>query len=142
MVTLTCDELEQRWRDLIEGRASPEDVREWTDPWVRGSTDLDPIVVLGLESLHGATGRNRADSSGEISRLFDEWLSERAQYDTAPVAWRHERIRRLLSGLSGEAPDKARAAAAVYVRRGWITEDAVAEMIGPTEPGSPNEVKD
>ncbi len=126
---MTRAELIDQWDRLIDGDASSSRVHEWADPLARANETSEPLVMTGLQILHGATGNASGASLEDIARLRDAWLIDCGEYDADPVAWRRARAQWTLRGLSRDHPDKAPAAALVFLREGILTEQEVHDAV-------------
>lgn len=46
-------DIEGRWRAIIDGTLSREEVHRWSEPLMLGEEELDPLVNTALQYLHG-----------------------------------------------------------------------------------------
>lgn len=94
-----------RWRELIDGRVTREEVHAWTVRWVEGEGSCpDLMVEAALQHLHGFDLRwdpvrpnvvwhgteGRAEwlhSAEHIAAEFTRWRERCAAYDADPEAW-------------------------------------------------------
>ncbi|HEY4346912.1 MAG TPA: hypothetical protein VGM80_04930 [Gaiellaceae bacterium] len=127
-------DLVEQWDLLIEGQASREQVHGWADPRPRAGETPDPLVMVGLQLLFGATGAASEASPSELSRLRDAWLADCAAYDADPAGWRRARAQATLRGLRRDHPDRAPEAALVFLREGILTEQDVREAVAGDVP--------
>ncbi|MEQ8718627.1 MAG: hypothetical protein RIE08_13530 [Acidimicrobiales bacterium] len=112
----TRDEVERRWRAVIAGEMSREEIHSWVRPWVEESVPegrVEWIVEGVLTTLHGfdmthPAGNRRLIRHGDhgehrpyyhpMSYIKDEleaWLQQLQAYDEDPVAYRAESRRRI-----------------------------------------------
>lgn len=92
------EEIERRWRALLDGSMTREEVHKWTlpwvEPWVDGYEDgpwPDGMINGALQTLHGFSMAYLPEtpnlihhgppgdylkSHDDIQREFDAWLSE------------------------------------------------------------------
>ncbi len=126
---MTRAELIEEWNRLVDADVSIARVHEWSDPLVRANETSEPLVMTGLQTLHGVTGSASGATLGDIARLRDAWLIDCDDYDADPVAWRRSRAQWTLRGLSRDHPDKAPAAALVFLREGILTEQEVQDAV-------------
>jgi hypothetical protein len=107
----TREDIEERWKAIIEGRVSREDVHAWAVPWVERTWRFkDPMVSVGATYLHGydltfdpAVGEGvvrHAMSEGwaylkpieEIRSDLEHWQRDSIFFDRDPDAWRKHRL--------------------------------------------------
>lgn len=131
---MTRAELDEQWTMLVDGGTSRRAVHAWSDPRVRESEPSEPMVMNGLQLLHGATGATFERSPGELAKLRDAWRADCVAYDADPAEWRRTRAVWTLRGLSRDFPEKAPAAAAVFVREGILTVEEAGEALTPPPP--------
>ncbi len=129
---MTRYELDERWTLLAEGGISRTEAHAWADSRLKGAEVFEPMVMTGLQTLHGLTGVSFEPSLAEIARLRDAWRIDCGEYDADPVGWRRERAIRTLRGLSRDYPEKAADAAAVFLREGILMDQDVSEATGRT----------
>jgi len=100
-------EVEEKWVAFAEGRLAQADVHAWADRCMREVRDMEPLVLHGIEDLHGLSGRNSRGSTEAAARGLTKWREECAAYDRDPDGWHRERIQRAMSGLraEGRVPD-------------------------------------
>ena len=60
---MTRAELIEQWNRLVDGDVSRIRVHEWADPLVRANEASESLVMTGLQTLHGATGKPPAQAS-------------------------------------------------------------------------------
>ena len=94
--------VEAAWRAVIAGARTRESVHDWSVPWVEGDAGnvrpRDPMVLTGLQSLHGldmtalpATPNlvshggsgNYVLSEQEVVASLERWLGRCRKYDAA-----------------------------------------------------------
>jgi hypothetical protein len=110
----TRAEVEARWRDLLAGSCSREEVHAWTRPWVEGDCKAeDPLVSIGLTHLHGfdmtATpaepnlvfhgmepGRVYCKSEAQIADELVGWEQDVAFYDRDREGWERRKWQRMI----------------------------------------------
>jgi hypothetical protein len=122
---------------LLYGRVSPEEVRAWADPWVRGTETEPPEwgVNNAIYVLHGLTGTHRWSEieptrTQTLRERLDKWKTDCAAYDADPTGFLHRRRLNLLRGLATNNPDKAQAAARILGRIGWLSDADVRAILG------------
>jgi hypothetical protein len=64
---------------------------------------MEPLVLSGLEDLHGLSGRNADGSTDAIMRRLTKWREDCAAYDRDPDGWSRERRRMSMEGLRADA---------------------------------------
>jgi hypothetical protein len=131
---MTRAELVEQWNRLVDGDVSSSRVHEWADPVARANETSEPLVMTGLQTLYGLTGTASEASPADIARLRDAWLIDCEEYDADPIAWRRTRAQWTLRGLSREHPDRAIAAASLFLREGILTEQDVQDALSGNVP--------
>jgi hypothetical protein len=126
---MTRAELDERWTLFVDGQISRREVHDWADPHVRSAESLEPMVLTGLQTLHGATGAMSQLSVAEIALLLVAWRTDCIAYDADPAVWRRTRATWTLRGLHRDYPEKAPAAAAVFLREGILTDEEVRDVL-------------
>lgn len=127
---MTRAELNERWTLLVDGSISSQEVHAWARRHIGRAEPSEPMVMTGLQTLHGATGAMADPAPAGIALLLDAWRADCIAYDANPVEWRRMRATWTLRGLSRDFPEKAPAAAAVFVREGILTDDEATDALG------------
>ena len=105
------DEVETRWREVLDGSRSREEVHDWTVPWVEGDLGAGPaedgMVSGALYTLHGFTMAYLPEtpnlihhgppgmyvkSMEQIQLDLDRWLHNCAEHDRDPEGYRSRQI--------------------------------------------------
>jgi hypothetical protein len=95
-------EVEEKWVAFAEGRLAKADVHTWADRCLREVEETAPLVVHGLQDLHGLTGRNSGGATDAAARGLAKWREECAAYDRDPEGWTRQRVERAMNGLRAE----------------------------------------
>jgi hypothetical protein len=144
----TRADVEARWRDIVAGRRSREDVHAWTRPWVEGDGNVeDPLVSLGLSYLHGfdmtvrpaephlvghgmEPGRVYCKSDVLIAEELASWEESVAFYDSDQEGWHRRKWLRLIRALQSERGlDAARAVADRAIALGQLDEASATRTL-------------
>ena len=116
----TRTEVERRWRALIAGTTTREEIHAWAKPWVEENwAGLEPMVEGALQTLHGfdmthpsenrnllrhggrVEGRPYYHSDRHVEQELDRWLARLTRYDDDP-----EEFRRLTHAFAGRVIDE------------------------------------
>lgn len=100
-------DIEERWRAIIEGRTTREEVHAWAEPLMFGDKIEDWLVASALQYLHGfdLTGDESGDpfllnhgppgayirSTDDIAQELERWRARCVEYDADPVGWLQRR---------------------------------------------------
>jgi hypothetical protein len=116
-------EIERRWRALVDGSMTREEVHEWTLPWVEpwaGGYEDGPwpdMTYGALQNLHGFDSAYMPEtpnlihhgqpgtydkSREDIQRELDAWLSACNRYDHDPEAYRAEQSASAEAAIASE----------------------------------------
>ncbi|WP_432544123.1 hypothetical protein [Kineococcus sp. SYSU DK002] len=87
----TREQVDRRWRQVLEGRVGREEAHDWAARWVESDLPHPEDLVLGsgLQHLHGVDERSRGGGAGpgyarslaSVERLLVEWRDECEDYD-------------------------------------------------------------
>jgi hypothetical protein len=125
VVEPTRDEIENRWRQLLDGTVTREEVSAWAARWVRREGECgDLIVELGLLHLFGfdlsrpadiatgtsgvlqkhggGAGRVYLSSAADIATELGGWRRDARSFDRDPADWRRDRLHELLRRMGAE----------------------------------------
>ena len=123
VVNPTRDDVESRWRQVIDGMLTREEVHAWSAAWVDSKEELDDAVVeLGLVHLYGfdLSRRGPADTSNglqkhgggpgrvylrpvaDIAAELEQWRRDVDAIDEDPAEWRRSRLTDLLLSMLRE----------------------------------------
>ena len=128
------------WRDLLDGRCSPEETFERVRPWVEDPPEAvdDPITLMGLQQLHGLglTAEGRAGhlhEDQEIRAAFEQWLTHGTRFDADPAGWQRDRYRQALETvLRDQGRQHAQTLAKRLVAADWLSGEDVAQILRST----------
>jgi hypothetical protein len=145
----TRAEVEARWRDILAGSRSREEVHAWTRPWVEGDSKVaeDPLVSIGLTHLHGfdltttaaephlvrhgmEPGRVYCKSDAVIAEELASWEQSVAFYDGDREGWHRQKWLRLIRAARNErGADAARGVANRAMALGQLDEQSATHAL-------------
>lgn len=149
MTNPTRAEVAARWRDILAGSRSREEVHAWATPWVEGDGKIDdPLVSGGLKYLHGfdlttrpaepdrvrhgmGPGRVYCKSDAAIAEDLARWEQNVTFYDRDREDW--ERCKWLLwirAARDERGVDAARRVSSRAIARGHLTEASASHAVG------------
>ncbi|MGP4112940.1 hypothetical protein ACTWP5_18770 [Streptomyces sp. 4N509B] len=114
------DDVAARWRALIDGNMTREDIHAWAAQWVGNVPISDPMVDTALLYLHGfgltvgpnpshptdRTGDDYLHSDQDIVLAFERWQADCTKYDTDPERFRREKRAAAQAYLERERREK------------------------------------
>jgi hypothetical protein len=126
---MTRAQLESHWLQLLDGQVSRAESHAWADPRRVVAEPSEPLVMAGLQILHTATGAEPAPLRTDLARLLEAWRADCAAYDADPPGWRRQNAIATLRGLNRDHPERAPAAALVYLREGILSEEEIRAAV-------------
>jgi hypothetical protein len=81
--------IEANWRAIIDGGCTREEVHDWAAQWVEDDDfdPLNPMILQGLQYLHGFDLRASLDNPGVVGRHGDRPYMQSDQ-DILESLWR------------------------------------------------------